>query len=100
MSVAELSTRIADAEQAKRLLEQIAPYHERVMEAWAERHREILGTTPWEDHKLRMLAFAYKAASEALALIRADIADGEVARSTLEHVRKIQNLSPEQRRYV
>ncbi len=90
---------IADS-AAKALVEHLTPAFALVEATYIQRLATVAAAEPWAVDKLRSLAQALKVSQEVRAQIEAVVADGPVAKVAVDHLRKIEAMSPERRRIL
>lgn len=93
--------RIANGEQAQAALDRwLGPAFEAVNAVWTARMADIAVKEPWSDGKIRNLALALKISEEVRKQIEAVAADGKVALADVRHMRKLEELSPERKKWL
>lgn len=97
MSTSERIDRGAQADGALKLLDEA---FDAVVAAYMARQREIARSEPWAGQKMANLAVAANIADDVRAALHAIAKDGDIARAEMVRTRKIEDMSPTQRRYA
>src|SRR5688572_29624773 len=94
------AARVGRGREAEEALKVLGPAFDAVVTVYMQRITEIASKEPWEGRKITNLAMAAKIAGEVRGMIQAVVADGDVAKATLDRRQKIEKMSPERRKVL
>ena len=92
--------RIDRGRQAGHELTLLEPAIDSFVSAFMTRQRELARKEPWAAQKVTNLSIAMNIAEDVRDYLKALVQDGELAHNDLSRKRKIEQMSPEQRRYA
>lgn len=91
---------IARGERAQAALSVLYEAFEAVISDYHERLCQVAVKEPWANDKLRALALAQKIAEGVRLHIEAMVAEGTVGAHAVEHLKRIEKMSPQRRRIL
>ena len=92
--------RVDRGTRVEEALKELDPAFDAVVAAYMARQREIARSEPWAAQKMSNLAVAANIADDVRAALHAIVKDGEMATAEMVRTRRIEEMSPTQRRYA